>query len=124
MSALIASDYVFLPTHPEHFSVQGLVQIISNIEEVQEMMNPGLKMGGIVINAYHGRRKLHKEVVSGLKKSYNGSLLKSIIRTNIDLSECTNQQESIFEYNPGSRGAEDYKALVKEIERKVKHAKG
>lgn len=64
---------------------------------------------------YDPRNKLSGIVLDRLKKSFNGALTSSIIRVNISLAEAPAFGKTILDYQPRSRGAEDFLNLAREI---------
>ena len=123
LTGLLAAHYVFIPISPSFFSLQGLHQIMETVEEIKETMNPGLKIGGIVINQFDGRKRLNKNVVRELREAYGDLVCKTVVRTNVSLDEATSEEQSIFEYSGKSNGAEDFKKLAVEIGRRVSNGK-
>ena len=119
--ALVASDYVFLPILADFFSWQSLSNIKESIEIVQQNVNHNLKIGGIIINMYEKRLKLANELKELISKENKGQVLKSCIRKNTQLSQCTGSTMDIFRYGPKSYGSEDFEKLGKEIWRIIKN---
>ena len=62
-----------------------------------------------------GGKSSSREVVERLKARFGERLFKTLIRENIALAEAPASGKTIFEYEPGSHGAEDYLSLCREI---------
>lgn len=119
VSSLIASDWVFFPVRTEFFSLNGLQQIFKTVEEIQEDMNPNLKIGGIIINGLDRRLSLCKNVEKELRDHFGKKVLKSTVRQTVRLTECTSEG-SIFDTDPKGLAAEDFRSLGREILKIIK----
>lgn len=115
LNALTAAKEVFVPLQAEYLSIKGLNKLMSMIEKVQSRINPALEVTGIIATLYDQRLKLHREVFENLGEFFGDKLFKTFIRRNVALAEASSFGQSIYEYAPNSNGAEDYRALCKEI---------
>lgn len=113
LNALTASEGVIIPVEAEPFALKGMVKLKETIEKVQKRINPKLRILGVLITKYDGRKNLHQLVQEKLMR--NIEIFSTFIRTNISLSEAQLRQSDIFTYAPKSNGAIDYLALSKEI---------
>jgi chromosome partitioning protein len=116
-SALVASNYIFIPMQPEIFGVEGLNTIIDTVSRLQKRSNPGLRVGGIFFTKYAQsyRKRIHHDLVDDLKNSYGNLIMNTTIRDNISIAESQAMQQSIYVYAPSSNGAKDYKKLTEEL---------
>lgn len=55
VNALTAAAAAVVVTHSKLFSVSGLAKLLSTIEIVRDSYNPGLVVGGVIINAHESR---------------------------------------------------------------------
>jgi chromosome partitioning protein len=115
LNALVASTDVLIPVQPEFFSLEGIVKIQESIEEIRARWNPGLRIGGILITQANFRRKLTGEVIQTLKGEFPDRVLGTVIHENASIAESTGHARSVLHYAPGSKGAEDYLALGREL---------
>ncbi len=115
INAFTASNEVLIPLQSQYLALQGLTKLLEVIEKIQKRLNKGLKVGGVFITQYDGRKVLHRDVVETMRTHLKGQLLKTIIRDNIALAEAPAVGQDIFRYNAKSYGAEDYLALCKEV---------
>jgi chromosome partitioning protein len=99
--------------------VKGLKTISDIISRVQRRKNPSLKLSGIIICRWGGR-SLNKQVEESLRAKFGEIVFNTKIRENISLAEAPAFLEDIVTYAPTSHGAEDYKALTKEILERTK----
>lgn len=115
LNALTASDYLIIPVQAQFLAMRGMTKIMNVIQIVQERLNPGLKVGGIVITQYDQRKTLNKSVTELIKDSFCDQVFKTIIRDNVSLAEAPIKGQNIYEYNKNSNGAKDYMELAKEV---------
>ena len=115
LNALTASDYLIIPVQAQFLAMRGMAKIMNVIQIVQERLNPGLKVGGIIITQYDQRKTLNKSVTELIKDSFCDQVFKTIIRDNVSLAEAPIKGQNIYEYNKNSNGAKDYMELAKEV---------
>ena len=115
INSLTASGEVFVPLTPEALPAKGLGTLLEIIQRTKEGLNPGLRLGGIIITRYQ-RRKINKIVEESLRESFGDLVFKTKIRENVDISESPLQGTDIFTYSPKSIGAEDYRSLALEVD--------
>lgn len=127
LNALACADEVFIPLQPHYLALHGLSKLLETTSLVAKRINPGLTVTGIVLCLYESTTKLAGEVIRDLEgfleKSRgsatpwsNATIFTTRIRRNIKLAECPSFGKSIFDYAPGSNGAEDYSALAEEVQ--------
>ncbi len=115
LNALVASTDVLVPVQPEFFSLEGIVKIQESIADIRARWNPKLSILGILVTQANFRRKLTAEVIATLREEFPDRVLETVIHENASISESTGHASSVLHYAPGSRGAEDYLALGKEL---------
>ena len=115
LNALTAAKEVFVPLQAEFLSIKGLNKLMEMVEKVRQRVNPNLEISGILLTLFDQRLRLHQEVLENLRGPFGDKLFQTVIRRNIALAEATSFGQPIFKYAPASHGAEDYRALCKEI---------
>ncbi|MDB5262426.1 MAG: hypothetical protein JWQ14_1707 [Adhaeribacter sp.] len=115
VNALVASDEVVIPLQMEVLTLQGLGQILNTVKQVRTAFNPKLNVKGIVVVMYDKRRKLSSEIQEYLEQNVAEKIFKTRIRLNVKLAEAPSFGKSVLDYDPGSYGAQDYKALAAEF---------
>src|SRR5918997_5966584 len=125
LNALCAAREVFIPLQAHFLALHGLSKLLETIQLVSKRVNPDLKVGGVVLCLYDSGTRLGAEVIEDLDRYFDGRRHESVpwadatvfrtrIRRNIRLAECPSFGQSIFQYAPSSRGAEDYASLAGE----------
>lgn len=126
LNALAVANEVIIPMQPHFLPLQGVAKLLETIQIVRERMNPDLCVSGIVLTMYDAQTRLTAEVVRELEAFFNEArhrdlpwsnarIFDSRIRRNIKLAESPSFGQTIFQYDPTSNGATDYRALAQEI---------
>ncbi|WNJ21556.1 ParA family protein [Pontibacter sp. G13] len=116
-NALAISDMVLIPTTAEFLPVKGVDIFIQGVQDfVEEIENSDLAIGGIIINMLNKSRSLTWELVNLLKDGPLGELVfESMIPVNVAISEAQAQGQTVYDYNPESKGAKAFEALADEF---------
>ena len=115
INALVAAHEVYIVSQSEYLSLDGVGRLEDTIELIQKRLNPGLRIGGIVLTMHSERTLLGREVKDLLKERFPSLVFETVIRRNIRLAEAPSHGKPIQLYAPGSPGAEDYNALAEEV---------
>lgn len=111
INALTASNSVISPVQCEYYAMEGLAYFMETVQKVKSALNPDLKVDGGIITMYDARINLANQVKAEIAKYYGEKLYKSAIPRNVRLAEAPGFGQSIFTYDPGSRGASAYYEL-------------
>jgi chromosome partitioning protein len=112
---LIAATEVIIPVDVGYFSLQGIRQLLEEIQKVRSHFNPDLQIGGILLTKFDSRTSLSKQVEGVLRKGFKEQALKTMIRVNVDIIRSQAERKSIFAYDFASSGAKDYQDLIEEL---------
>lgn len=115
VNALTAADEVLIPIQCEYYALEGLSQLLRNVQLVTTNLNPSLKVGGVVLTMYDGRTKLSKDVAQQVRDHFGEVTYRSVIPRSVRLSEAPSYGEPIEAFDPMSRGAIAYRHLGKEF---------
>ena len=113
-NALCAAHFYLVPLQGENFAFQGLAQIIKQATRIKKDFNRSLELAGVLKNRFGERTKFGSEIKKALIDS-KLPVFKATIRQSIGLMESAAEHKSIFDYDPGSNGAEDFNRLVDEL---------
>jgi chromosome partitioning protein len=117
VAALVYSSEVLIPVRCDYFGLEGLSMIVNTLDQVRAGLNPDLKLLKVVPTFYDQRNTISDFVIDEIKEHFPKELSKTRIRVNVALAEAPAHGKDIFNYQPHSHGAEDFKALCREIER-------
>lgn len=115
VNAMTTADTVLVPIQCEYYALEGLSQLIHTIQLVQQRLNPGLEMEGVVFTMYDARTNLSLQVVENVKYNLKQNIYKTIIPRNIRLAEAPSHGMPINLYDTKSAGAESYRLLAEEV---------
>lgn len=117
VNALVAADSVLIPVQAEYFALEGVGQLISVIQLVQQSLNPNLEVLGALITMYSGGHKLSQEVLGELYRYFPRKIFRIVVPRTVKLAEAPSVGKTVFEHAPTSRGARAYMHLATEIVR-------
>lgn len=115
VNALAAADEVLIPIQCEYYALEGLSQLMQNIELVSQNLNPNLTLGGVVLTMYDARTKLASDVVDQVRNHFGETAYRTVIPRSVRLSEAPSYGEPIEAFDPMSRGAIAYRQLGREF---------
>lgn len=115
LNALCAAHSVLVPVETSAMALQGLLQLTKTISQIQARLNPGLTIEGILPSRVDKRTRLSQDIIQELKTRLDGKLFPVSIRETVKLRECPSFGVPINVYDPKGAGAEDFRALAKEL---------
>lgn len=115
INALTASDEVYIPLQAQYLAMQGLAKLTEVIDKIRKRLNKELRLGGVIITQYDGRKVLSRDVATTIEGIFTAETFATKIRDNVSLAEAPALGMDIFTYSPKSNGAQDYMDLCKEI---------
>jgi chromosome partitioning protein len=126
INALAVATEVIIPMQAHFLALQGMAKLLETVQLVNKRMNPKLSIRGIVLTMFDSHTKLSSEVVAeleqfiidarGRKLPWSDAIIfQTKIRRNIKLAESPSFGQTIMKYGPASAGANDYRALAKEV---------
>lgn len=123
VNAFTAADKILIPLQAHYLALQGLTKLQEVIAKIQRRLNQELELLGVFLTQYDRRKVLHREIGGYLQEKLGAELLGTAIRDNISLAEAPTKGLDIFSYEPGSTGAQDYKALADELLQRLHNSK-
>ena len=115
INAMVAAQEVLIPIQCEYYALEGLGQLLGNIERIQAHLNPQLDVTTILLTMYDARTKLAEGVATEVRNHFGDKVLSAVIPRSVKVSEAPSYSQSVITYDPGSRGATSYLAAAKEI---------
>ena len=115
LNALVAGDEVLIPIQCEYYALEGLGQLLNNIDLVRQHLNPGIAVRTILLTMYDGRTKLADQVADEVRSHFGELVLKAVIPRNVRVSEAPGYGQSVLTYDPGSRGSTSYVEAAREL---------
>lgn len=118
VNALSAADEVLIPIQCEYYALEGLSQLMRNVELVKSSLNPSLEIGGAVLTMYDARTNLAKDVMEQVRSHFGETAYRTVIPRSVRLSEAPSYGEPIETFDEMSRGAIAYRELAREFRRR------
>ncbi len=115
INALVAAPEVMIPIQCEYYALEGVSQLMRNIEMVKAHLNPGLDVSTVILTMYDGRTKLADQVAVEVRRYFGAKVLKTVIPRSVKVSEAPGYSMTIIDYDPGSRGAMSYLDASREL---------
>jgi chromosome partitioning protein len=115
VNALTASDSVMIPLQCEYYALEGLAQIITTVKMVKRVLNPMLRLGGILLTMYDNRNNLSQQIAEEVREHFGESVFKTVIPRNVRISEAPSYGKPIILYDVHSKGARSYLSVAKEL---------
>ncbi|OBI44275.1 chromosome partitioning protein [Mycobacterium kyorinense] len=115
INALVAAPEVLIPIQCEYYALEGVSQLMNNIEMVKAHLNPRLEVTTVVLTMYDGRTKLADQVADEVRRYFGSKVLRTVIPRSVKVSEAPGYSMTIIDYDPGSRGAMSYLDASREL---------
>lgn len=115
INALVAAPEVMIPIQCEYYALEGVSQLMRNIEMVKAHLNPALDVTTVVLTMYDGRTKLADQVAAEVRRHFGAKVLRTVIPRSVKLSEAPGYSMTVIDYDPGSRGAMSYLDAGREL---------
>jgi chromosome partitioning protein len=119
VNALSASNNILIPMQCEYYALEGISHIIQTIQRVQNGLNPGLKLLGILLTMYDRRSSLNQQVANDLRFHFQKSVFSAVIPRNIKIAEAPSHGKPIILYDVKSIGAISYMDATKELLQRI-----
>jgi chromosome partitioning protein len=115
VNGLAAADEILVPIQCEYYALEGLGQLLRNVELVRANLNSRLDLSTIVLTMYDGRTKLAEQVANEVRTHFGKKVCKNVIPRTVRISEAPSFGQPVTTFDPGSRGAIAYRELAKEV---------
>lgn len=114
LNALTYTDELLVPVSCDFLSLVGVRQLLRTVRELNERLLERVEIMGVLPTFYDQRNRISDEAIKAMKNHFGERVLPPI-RVNTRLKEAPSHQQTIYEYAPNSRGASDYRTLVRAV---------
>ncbi|HEX9583956.1 MAG TPA: ParA family protein [Gammaproteobacteria bacterium] len=118
VNALVAADSVMVPMQCEYFALEGLSALLGTVEKIRKILNPALRVDGLLRTMYDPRNNLSSQVSQQLVKHFGTKVYSTVIPRNVRLAEAPSHGLPALLYDKNSSGALAYLALAGELLRR------
>jgi chromosome partitioning protein len=112
LNALTAADEVLIPLQCEMLSHRGVGQLLDTIHDVQRILNPGLRVLGVLPTMFDGRTNHARAVLADVSGRYGLTVLEPPIPKSVRFAEAPAAGRSVLATARRTRGAEAYRELA------------
>lgn len=113
--ALIAADSILSPILPAALALPTADRLLRALAELREGLKPDVRLLGVLPVAVDHRQNLTEDTLQLLSDRLGGDLMETRIRVNVRLAEAPAHRKPIYQYDPRSNGAADYRVLTEEV---------
>ena len=117
INALTAADSVIIPVQAQYLPLKGMTQLVETTNKMKGIINPHLKIDGVLLTLVDERTNLSKVTEETLRNTYGSKLkiFKTTIPRGVKAAEGSTKGESVFTYDKSSKPAIAYKNFTKEV---------
>ncbi len=114
INAIRAAQEIIIPVEASRFALEGLNQLISIINLIQERLNHDVKYEVLVTN-FDSRLRHSFKILDQIRLAFKNNLFSTIVHVNVKLKEAQSQGTHILNYDKYCRGSKDYFSLSREL---------
>ena len=115
INALVAASEILIPIQCEYYALEGLSQLLGNIQLIQKHLNPALRVSTILLTMYDARTNLAHEVAAEVREHFPSETLAAVIPRSVRVSEAPSYGQTVHAYDSASIGALAYLEAAAEI---------
>ncbi|MEU2389260.1 ParA family protein [Streptomyces sp. NPDC007369] len=115
VNALVAGAEVLIPIQCEYYALEGLGQLLRNVDLVRSHLNPALHVSTILLTMYDGRTRLASQVAEEVRTHFGSEVLRTSIPRSVRISEAPSYGQTVLTYDPSSSGSLSYLEAAREI---------
>lgn len=115
VNGLTAATEVLVPIQCEYYALEGLGQLLRNVDLVKKNLNPDLDLSTIVLVMFDARTKLASQVAKEVRDHFGPVVCRQVIPRSVRLSEAPSFGQPINVFDPTSRGSIAYRDLAREV---------
>jgi chromosome partitioning protein len=115
VNAMVAGDEVLIPIQCEYYALEGLGQLLRNIELVRAHLNPHLHVSTILLTMYDARTRLASQVADEVRTHFPEQVLRTAVPRSVRISEAPSYMQTVMTYDPASTGALAYREAAREM---------
>ncbi|HVE64004.1 MAG TPA: ParA family protein [Mycobacteriales bacterium] len=115
VNALVAAREMLIPIQCEYYALEGLGQLLRNVELIRAHLNAELAVSTILLTMYDGRTRLADQVAEEVRNHFGSLVLGAAIPRSVRVSEAPSYGQTVMTYDGGSRGAQAYLEAAREF---------
>ena len=120
INALVAANAVIVPLQCEFLALEGITDLIRNINIIKKKFNPGLELQGVVLTMYDKRNNLSQMVEDDVRNFFGKKVYQTVIPRNVRISEAPSHGKPVLLYDFKCSGSQAYISLTGEVLKREK----
>jgi chromosome partitioning protein len=120
INALVAADAVIVPLQCEYLALEGITDLIGNINQIKRRFNPKLELQGVVLTMYDVRNNLTQMVEEDVRSYFGKKVYNTVIPRNVRISEAPSHGKPVLLYDFKCTGSQAYISLAGEVLKREK----
>lgn len=115
INAFVAADEVLIPIQCEYYALEGLSQLLKNVELIHQALNPRLHVSTILLTMYDKRTNLSRQVADEVRQYFPDKTLGTTIPRLVRISEAPSFGQTVITYDPTGTGSLAYRMAAREL---------
>jgi chromosome partitioning protein len=115
LNAMVAASEILIPIQCEFYALEGLSQLLKNVQLVKNQLNQELYVSTILLTMYDARTRLADQVADDVRQHFGDLVLASVIPRSVRISEAPGFGQTVVTFDPTSRGARAYEAAAYDL---------
>ena len=120
INALVAANAVIVPLQCEFLALEGITDLIRNINLIKKNFNPSLELQGVVLTMYDRRNNLSQMVEDDVRGFFGKKVYNTVIPRNVRISEAPSHGKPVLLYDFKCTGSQAYISLTGEVLKREK----
>ena len=119
LNSVEAAEGILVPVQCEYYDLEGLTDLMNTLRLVKKRINPNLEIFGVALTMFDGRTNFSTQVAQEVRRHFPGKVFATVIPRNVRLAEAPSHGLPVTVYDRLSRGAEAYRAMAEEMNKKL-----
>lgn len=121
INALMASNYILIPVSTDPLALHGVSALLDILDVIRDDLEHPIEILGVLATKFDSRTNISNEIFNSLKEHFEGKVFKTIIPTNVKITEAPSFGQSIVNYAPNSPGSIAYEELAEEVLERIQN---
>lgn len=115
VNAFVAAREVLIPIQCEYYALEGLSQLLKNVDLIRAHLNEWLHISTILLTMFDRRTNLAQQVADDVRAHFPALTLATPIPRSVRISEAPSFGQTVITYDRNSAGALAYRSAAREI---------
>jgi chromosome partitioning protein len=113
-NALRAATDVVVPVETGYFALHGLSKQLETLSILVKRCQQEVSVR-VLASMYDIRTKMAREILAELRSHFSDRMFKTVVNFNTKIKEAASFGQPINEYDPASKGQQDFQTLAREV---------